>query len=354
MSKNYYEILGVDKSASKEEISKAFKKMSLKWHPDKWATGTDEEKKTAEEKFKEINEANSILSDDEKRRNYDMFGDPNGRAGGFSGFSDFDMSDWFGFGGFGKQPRNVKADDCHVEIDVTLSEVFNGGKREISYNKKTKCDECHGSGLGKDGKIETCPHCNGTGRIRNMQRHGYQTIIQESVCHHCHGQGKTIINPCSKCHGSGLMDTTVEDKIYIPVGIYDGATIVVRGIGCEASSERGETQNGDLYVTFNEVPHKTFKRNGNDIISEVELSICDAMCGCDVTVDCIDETKVKFKSPKITKEGRSFRFSNKGLKDPNNNNLRGDHIVIIKYKYPTEITEEQEKLLKEFDNLTKK
>lgn len=351
MPKNYYEILGVEKNATKEQISKAFKKMSLKWHPDRWATGTEEEKKTAEEKFKELNEAYSVLSDDEKRKNYDMFGDPNG----FGGFSDIDMSDWFGsFGGFGRQPRNVKADDCHVEIDVTLSEVFNGGKREISYNKKTKCNECHGSGLGKDGKIETCPHCNGTGRIRNMQRHGYQTIIQESVCHHCHGQGKTIINPCSKCYGTGLMDVTVTDAIYIPIGIYDGVTIAVRGAGCEASSERGETQNGDLYVTFNEVPHAVFARHGNDIVSEVELSICDAMCGCDVTVDCIDDTKVKFKLPKITKEGRSFRFSNKGLKDYNNKNLRGDHIVVIKYKYPTEISEEQEKLLKEFDKLEKK
>ena len=359
MSKNYYEILGVEKTATKEQISKAFKKLSLKWHPDKWATGTDEEKKIAEEKFKEINEANSILSDDEKRKNYDMFGDPNGRGGSFGGFdfSDFDMSDWFGsFGGFsGNQHRGpIKADDCYVDLDVSLSEIYNGAKRDVTYNKKGKCDKCNGSGLSENGKIETCPHCNGTGRIRNVQRMGYQTIVQEGVCYHCGGQGKKIINPCTKCHGSGMMDVSNTITVDIPIGTFEGATLKIVGKGCDASPERNESYNGDLYIRFHEIPHKDFERDGNNIISQIELSICDAMCGCECTVECIDDTKVKFKVPKITKEGRLFRFSGKGLKDPRNLHMRGDHIVVVKYKYPTEISEEQEKLLKDFDKLEKK
>ena len=354
MSKNYYEILGVEKTATKEQISKAFKKLSLKWHPDKWATGTDEEKKLAEENFKEINEANSILSDDEKRKNYDMFGNPNGRGGGFGGFdfSGFDMGDFFGdFGsGFG-QRRNKKADDCYVDVDVTLSEIYNGGKRDIIYNKKSKCNKCNGSGIGEGGKVETCPHCNGTGRLRNVTQMGYQTIIQEGVCHHCGGLGKTIINPCPECHGSGLSNKSETVTITIPIGIFDGESIVMKNYGCEASSTRNETQNGDLYITFHEVPHKEFERDGNNIISKIELSICDAMCGCDCTVDCIDGTKVRFKIPKITKEGHLFKFGGKGMKDPRNLHMRGDHIIVVKYKYPTEISKEQEKLLKDFDKL---
>ena len=356
MSKNYYEILGVEKNATKEQISKAFKKMSLKWHPDRWATGTEEEKKTAEEKFKELNEAYSVLSDDEKRKNYDMFGDPNGRGGGFGGFGDFDMSDFFsGFGGFGGFNRGpIKAKDCYVDIDLSLSEIYKGGKRDVTYNKKGKCDQCNGTGLGKNGKVETCPYCNGSGRIRNVQRMGYQTIVQEGVCHHCGGEGKKIIDPCTKCHGSGVMDISETVTIDIPIGAFEGATLKIDGKGCDASPERNETYNGDLYIRFHEVPHSKFERNGNNILSEIELSICDALCGTEVTVECIDETRVKFKTPKITKEGHLFRFSGKGLKDPQNNNKRGDHIVVVKYKYPTEISKEQEKLLKEFDKLEKK
>ena len=356
MSKNYYEILGVEKNATKEQISKAFKKKSLKWHPDRWATGTDEEKKTAEEKFKEINEANSVLSDTEKRKNYDMFGDPNGRSGGFGGFDDFhgfgfNMEDIFGnfHGNFGRKETVNKGNTCYADVSFTLKEAFNGANKEVTYFIKDKCDECNGSGLAHDGKRETCTHCNGSGTIKNVQRNGYMTYVQQSTCPHCNGKGSIITNPCTKCHGTGLKNKDEIANISIPKGISDGMQLIIKEAGDYPPN--GDGIRGDLIITFIQEEDDVFTRSGDNIITTLELNLYEALCGIDATVECIDGTKVKFKVPKLTQDGRLFRFGGKGMININNKTLRGDHIINVKYKYPTDINKRQEELLKDFSEI---
>lgn len=346
-SKNYYEILGLDKNASDKDISKAFKKMSLKWHPDRWSTGTDEEKKNAEEKFKEINEANSVLSDPKKRRNYDTFGDPNG---GGSIFDNMDMDDFFNpF--MQNRPRVVKGDNVEIIVNLTLEEIFNGGEKEINFTRKCVCSDCKGSGLSSKGKREFCPHCNGSGRIRNVSRNGYSTFIQEGICPHCNGVGQKIINPCKKCNGSGLSDVDEKTTIRIPVGVANGTALSIEGLG--SSPYNGEGINGDLIVHFREMKHPKFVRNGDDILSEIEINLVDALCGCEIQTETIEGTKIKFNISKLTKDNHVIKLSGKGMKHMRNQTYRGNHFINIKYKYPTTLTEKQIELLTEFNNIEK-
>lgn len=343
MKKNYYDILGVSKNATKKEISKAFKKLSLQWHPDKWINGTEEEKKNAEEKFKEINEANSILSDDKKRKNYDMFGSENID----NMFSQYANADDF-FSNF-RQHVVVKGRDKQVKVTVSLNEIYNGGTKKISYTVDEICPDCQGSGMSEKSIKNTCPHCNGLGKIRNISQNAFTTFIQESTCPHCSGNGYTISNPCEKCGGSGLHKVVKDIEINIPIGIFDNATIGYEGMG--NAIQNG--YNGDLIIIFKEEKHPIFDRHNDNIHSDLDVNICDALCGTEAIVDCIDGTKAKFKIPKLTDDGRVFKFANKGLKNIRNNNLRGDHIVTIRYIYPQNLTEEQEKLLKEFNEIEK-
>jgi molecular chaperone DnaJ len=349
MSKNYYEVLGVSKDCSENDIKKAFKKQSLKWHPDRWATGTDEEKKIAEDKFKEINEANSILSDPQKRKNYDMFGDPNGRPNIFDGM---DMDDFFNPFGRRSSQRINKGENAEVFVNLSLEEIFNGGAKTIKYFRKTICKDCNGTGLAHNGKREFCSHCNGSGRIRNVSRNGYSTYIQESMCPHCNGVGQRIINPCTKCNGSGLSNEECETLFTIPAGVPNGSSFVMEGAG--SAPYNGEGINGDLYIVVREIPHKEFKRSYNDIHSDIEINIVDALCGCEVTSNTIDGSTVKFNLGKLTKDGHTLKLSGKGMKDMKNPSYRGNHYITINYVYPTNLTEEQIKLLQEFNEIEKK
>jgi molecular chaperone DnaJ len=354
MSKNYYEILGVNKNATEKEIKKAFKQLSLKWHPDRWATASDAEKKEAEEKFKDINEAHSILSDKEKRQNYDNFGDPNGGPswsgmnwGGMGGFDDF-------FSSFNRGAHSYikKGDNAFAKVFVTLDEIYKGGKKTVTYERYNKCSHCDGKGYDENGLIETCPICNGSGRIRKTTRKGYSTFIQETICHNCKGVGYTIKNPCKECNGLGLKEVTENIDIDIPIGIYDKARISVGGMGSYPSSVNGgECVNGDLIIEFNEIKHDTYSRNGDDIMSTIKLNLYEALCGTEVILETIDGGKIKFKVPKLTKDGHVFRFAGKGLKSIMDNNHRGNHLVLVSYEYPTEIGEREEKLLKELCNV---
>ena len=345
--KNYYEILGIDKNATTEDIKKAFKKSSLKWHPDRWATGTDEEKKVAEEKFKEINEAHSILSDPQKKKNYDTYGDPNG---GGSIFDNMDMDDFFSpFRN--NDPRIVKGENIQTTVNVTLEEMFNGSKKTIKYQCKITCPDCNGSGLSSNGKREFCPHCNGTGRIRKVSRNGYSTFVQESVCHYCQGVGQKIINPCKKCNGSGLSYETKEITIDIPVGIFNGAAISMEGYG--SAPYDGKGINGDLIILFNEIKHPLFKRKDDDIYSEIELNIVDALLGTEIQSETIDGSKVKFNLSEITKDGHILKLTGKGMRNVRMPSHRGNHYITIKYKYPNNLSEKQIELLKEFNEIEK-
>lgn len=349
MSKNYYDILGVSKDCSESDIKKAFKKQSLKWHPDRWVTGTDEEKKNAEDKFKEINEANSILSDPQKRKNYDMFGDPNGRPNIFDGM---DMDDFFNPFGRRSSQRINKGENAEVYVNLSLEEIFNGGTKTIKYFRKTICKDCKGTGLSHNGKREFCSHCNGSGRVRKVSQNGYSTFIQESTCPHCNGVGQKIINPCAKCNGSGISNEESETVFTIPVGVPNGASFVMHGAG--SAPYNGNGINGDLYIIVKEVPHKEFKRNKNDIHSDVEVSIIDALCGCEITSNTIDGSTVKFKLGELTKDGHTLKLNGKGMKDMGSPNYRGNHYITINYVYPNDLTEEQKKLLQDFNEIEKK
>lgn len=347
MGKNYYDILGVKKDCNENDIKKAFKKQSLKWHPDRWATGTDEEKKIAEDKFKEINEANSILSDPQKRKNYDMFGDPNGRPNMFDGM---DMDDFFNPFGRRNSQRINKGENAEIHVNLTLEEIFNGGSKNVKYFRKAVCKDCNGTGLSHNGKREFCPHCNGSGRIRNVSCNGYATFVQETMCPHCNGIGQKIINPCTKCNGSGLFNEENEITFNIPAGVPNGASFVMDGAG--SVPYNGEGINGDLYITVREVPHSEFRRNNNDIYSEVDVSIIDALCGCDISTNTIDGSTVKFKLASLTKDGHVLKLSGKGMKEMRTYG-RGNHYVTINYVYPKNLTEEQIKLLQEFNEIEK-
>ena len=345
MAKNYYDILGLKKDCDENDIKKAFKKQSLKWHPDRWATGTDEEKKIAEDKFKEINEANSVLSDPQKRKNYDMFGDPNGGPNMFDGM---DMEDFFNpFKRHG--PRIVKGENVQTVVNITLEEMFNGGKKTVKYQRKTVCPDCKGTGLSHNGKREFCPHCNGSGRIRNISRNGYSTFVQETVCPHCQGVGQKIINPCNKCNGSGLSYETKEVTIDIPIGIFNNAAISMDGYG--SAPYDGKGVNGDLIIVFNEIKHPLFKRVDNDIYSDVEINMADALMGAEIQSETIDGTKVKFNLSQITKDGHIIKLTGKGMKDVRMQTNRGNHYITIKYRYPNKLTDKQIELLKEFNEI---
>lgn len=356
MAKNYYEILGVDKNASEKDIKKAFKKQSLKWHPDRWANASENEKKEAENKFKDINEAHSILSDKQKRQNYDNFGDPNGGPSwGGMNWGGMDFNDFFSShnpfnkGGF---TYLKKGDNAFVRVFVTLEEVYNGGKKNISYKRYNKCSNCNGMGHDESGTTETCPICNGTGRIRKTSRNGYSTFIQESACHNCKGLGFIIKNPCKECNGNGIVEVTENINIDIPIGIFNKAQISIEGMGsCPSTIGGKDGINGDLIVEFIETKHDIYTRNGDDIISELKLNLYEALCGTEIITNTIDGTKIKFKVPKLTKDGHVFRFANKGLKNVMDNNVRGSHMISVSYEYPSEIGEREEKLLKELCNI---
>lgn len=352
-NKNYYSVLGLDKNASDSDIKKAYRKMAAKYHPDKFATKSEQEKKEAEEKFKEINEANSVLSDPDKKRNYDQFGDPNGHSmnGGFDPFSDMDP---FGMGGFGfgnrfKQKQQVdKGENIEVVVEVTLEEVLKGVNKTISFNKKVACTHCKGTG-NTSGKLDTCPHCNGTGRLRQMKQEGYMTMINETVCPHCHGSGKISNGPkCNSCNGKGYETKKIEKTISIPKGVETGMATQAAGEGSD--SLRGGI-NGDLIIIFKVIEHPVFKRNGNDLVMNLELTLEEAWCGSKKEITCLDGSKINVTIPELTQYGKVLRVPNKGLVPLENkyySNGNGSLYLQVSYKTPKTISKKQKELLHEF------
>lgn len=342
--KDYYSILGVDRNASEDDIKKAYKKLCLQYHPDRWINATEEEKKEAEEKFKEINEANSILSDPEKKRNYDMFGKAEGFTDNGGGFSPFGahMSDIFEMfmnanGGFQSQAED---DFLSATVHLTLKEAYTGAQKNIKFKVKKPCQKCEGTG-SVNKQFTNCPHCNGTGKITktmNIGGNGYTKI--ETYCPHCHGTGKVPAEICPDCNGKGYVTEERTISLNFPSGI--------ENTYAQVQLDTGEILN----VTVQIEPNDGFIRRGNDIVSQIFLTLEEAWCGAEKEFVHIDGSKIKVKIPELTRYGERLTIPNKGFSN-GGNYLKGNLILLVQYIIPQKINKKQKDLLKEFYELEK-
>ena len=373
--KDYYAILGVDKNPSDEEIKKAYRKMAKKWHPD----ANPNNRKEAEEKFKEVGEAYSTLSDPQKRRMYDQFGSAaangnysgfngfngfNGGFGGFgggnytystSGFGGFDdvvddfVSSIFG-GGFGRSSRTSnpnsprKGNDLRYNVDVTFEEAFTGTHKEIVVNKNEKCDTCHGTGAKPGTSVQTCSKCHGTGKVKKAQSlAGFATIQTVVACDECRGTGKVIPNPCETCKGKGTVRKQVTLNVEIPAGINDDQTLVVQGKG-EPGVNGGPY--GDLYVTVRVKKSNIFTRNGDNVECIIPITITQATLGANIKVPTVTGEEEDFAIPDGTQSGTKFTLKNKGFRKIHSNSS-GDLIFTVQVQTPKKLTKEQRELFVE-------
>jgi len=359
MSKDYYETLGVSKGASKEEIKKAYKKLAKKYHPDLNKNDPD-----AEKKFKEVNEAASVLGNDQKRSQYDQFGadafkngggGAGGGAGGFSGFDfsgfgggggGFDFDDifetFFGGGGGGRRQTVKRGNDLRVDIDITLEEAAFGVKKKIKVTKKEKCEECDGKG---GTGIHTCEKCHGAGRIRQARRTPFGIFQTTTTCDECSGTGQTISKVCSKCGGSG---TTIEDKkieVEIPEGIEDGQRLRVHN---EGDAGYRDSASGDLYVVVHVKEHTYFERNGNDIHLEAPISFIQAALGDTIEIPTL-QGKAELKIPAGTQSGTTFKMKHKGIPYLHSYG-QGDQLVTVVVKVPEKLNSKQKKAIEALAN----
>ena len=360
--RDYYEVLGLKKGASEDEIKKAFKSMARKYHPD-----LHPDDKEAAEKFKEINEAYEVLSDSEKRARYDQFGhagvDPNygggAGAGGFGGFGGFgDVGDIFdsifggGFGGFGGGRSTAssanaphRGGDVNANVTIDFMEACKGAKKKMRVTHMVKCDQCSGTGADANTKTSSCTECHGQGSVRVNQRTPFGVISTTKVCPRCGGKGKIVTNPCSKCRGSGRQRVTTDIELKIPAGIDNGQILRVSGQG-DAGLNGGP--NGDLNVSVTVRPHELFPRSGNDIFCEIPISYAQAVLGDKVTVPTI-KGKVEYEIPEGTQSGTKFRLRGEGVKYLGRESY-GDQYVTVVVEVPKRLTKQQKELLKKFDD----
>ena len=361
--RDYYEVLGVSKSATDAEIKKAYRKLAMKYHPD-YNPGD----KDAEEKFKEVNEANEVLSDPKKRQMYDQYGfagvDPSyaaqngGGAGGFGGFGGdgVDLGDIFGdifgggFGGFGgassrqanpNAPR--KGQDIRVRITLSFDEAVHGCKKNITITRQQECTECHGSGCAAGSSPETCPDCGGRGQVNVQQRTPFGVISTTKTCTRCGGKGKIVEKPCQKCRGGGRVSKRRELEVNIPAGIDDRQVISVRGEGSMGSNGG---PSGDLHVSVFVRPHPFFEREGYNIWYDCKVNFVQAALGDSIMVPTIDG-KVKFDLPAGTQPGTVMSLKGKGIQYLNSRG-RGDQYIRIIVEVPKDLTAPQREALKNF------
>lgn len=364
--KDYYKILGIteeEKKLNGEEfnkvLSKKFRSLALQYHPDRHVNDTDAKKKEAEERFKEINEANAILSDTEKRRQYDNGGADfsdflkNFHGWGFGGspFSSFFHDSDFGFGGGGDSHGMavIKGDDVNVRVNITLDKAYKGGDMTVSYVKSVVCGHCNGTG-SNDGKTHECPHCHGTGMVRAETRRGNMIMQQIHPCSYCGGTGHVVTSPCGECGGTGLKKITVTETIQIPAGINSGMAFKISGLGSEAPNTGGERINGDLVVIVSIDEDKYFTRVDDiNVVHYDEVPFNEAMLGFKKTYKAVDGGEVEVNAPECTRDGKAFYFKGRGMPNVNGRRgERGDYAVVIKYKYPARLTDNQRKVLKEW------
>lgn len=351
--KGYYKILGVPENASPEEIKKKFRSEALRWHPDRWVNGTEEEKKTAEKNFKQLNEAYSVLSDKEKRQAYDMGMADYFNPGGFHGdpFEEFFKN----FGGRNRQQRQkpiIKGNPVQVSITLSMVEANTGVKKKIEIPIHKPCAHCNGNGLGKDGKIENCQYCGGSGVYRQTRMEGFMSMVTETTCPYCHGTGSHIVNPCTHCGGTGLeKNQTIEIfELDVPAGLAPGNTITIQGVGDYPPNGNGIR--GDCHITVNiEFPegYTVDYSFGRSVFYKLKVPFYDAILGCEKEVMLPDGTKKKIKLEEGTLNGKDFRFNNAGMKMMNGR-VPGDFIVEVEYTAPAKLTDKQKDIIKQFKN----
>ncbi|MBQ1464724.1 MAG: molecular chaperone DnaJ, partial [Ruminococcus sp.] len=360
--RDYYEVLGLQKGATEDEIKKAFRKKARENHPD-----LHPDDPSYVEKFQEINEANEVLSDPEKRARYDQFGhagvDPNygGGEGGMGGFGGFDMDDILGsiFGGFGFGGSSSRANsanaprrgsDIHENVTINFMDACNGKKHEVKINRMCTCEACKGTGADGGTSAEICPDCQGRGSVKTTQRTPFGAISSTKTCPHCGGKGKIITNPCPKCRGIGRVRLQKTVSIDIPAGIDDGQTIRLSGQG-DCGVNGGPS--GDLLLNIVVKSHPLFKREGYDIHCDIPVTYAEAVMGAEITVPTIDGD-VKYTISEGTQTGTVFRLKGKGVRKLHRTE-RGNQYVKIYVEVPKNLTKKQKELLKSFeDSLSEK
>lgn len=357
--RDYYEVLGVDKNATDDQIKAAYKKMAIKYHPDR-----NPDNKEAEEKFKEAAEAYDVLRDPQKRARYDQFG-PEGMSGA-GGFGEgMNMDDIFsafgdifgghggfgGFGGFGGQQRGYskprfKGNDQRLKVELDLSEISNGTTKKFKIKKNVKCDHCNGSG-SEDGKVDTCPTCHGSGYVVRTQRSLFGMMQTQSPCPDCHGEGTVIKNKCHCCYGEGIVAGEEIVEVKFPAGLQEGMVLTVEGKG---GAGRHNGVNGDLQIVIKEKPDATLIRDGNNLIYNLLLSIPMAALGCSVEVPTIDG-KAKIKIEPGTQPGTVLRLKGKGVPEVQgySRGMRGDEIINVSVYIPETLSKEEKEAMQKFD-----
>ncbi len=346
--RDYYEVLGVNKGATPDQIKSAYRKLAVKHHPDK-----NKGDKSAEEKFKEASEAYHVLSNSERKQNYDNFGHAafeNG-GGGRGGFGNFDFSSSFsdifedffgeGFGGGRRSRRsNNRGSDLRYDLSITLEESFTGKKQDIKFSTSEKCETCKGSGSKPGYDVDSCSMCGGHGQVRSSQ--GFFTVQQ--TCPQCSGPGEEIKNPCTSCSGQGKQQASKRISVTIPKGVDDGTRIRLAGKGEAGSRGAG---NGDLYLFINVYSHDLFKRSEENLFFECPISIADAALGTSIEIPTIDGGKAKIKIPSGTQSGKQFRLKGKGMPYMRGSGI-GDLYVQVNTEVPISLNKEQKELLEKF------
>ncbi len=350
MTKDYYKILGVSKGATKEEIKRAYKKLAKKYHPDV------NKSHDATEKFKELNEAASVLGDDNKRQHYDQSGTTaegfNGSGFDFSDFANFGFEDilnqFFGGGGRRRRYEPERGNNLLYELDINLEDAAFGATKSIVIPRLEKCSKCDGSGAKSRSDIVRCPDCNGSGYVRQERRTPFGYFSQTSICRKCGGEGRYIRDECSVCDGTGAVKKTRTIDVDIPKGAEDGLKLRISGGG--EAGERG-AEPGDLYVELHIAPHKIFEREGDDLNIEVPISFTQAALGSEIEVPTLDG-KVRLKIPPGTQTHTLFRMRGKGMPHFNGHG-RGNQNVRVIVQVPEKLNKKQKDLLKEFEKTNK-
>lgn len=357
--RDYYEVMGVPKNASEDEIKKAYRKLAKQYHPD-----LNPGDKDAETKFKEVNEAYEVLSDKDKRARYDQFGhagvDPSfgGGAGGdpFGGdpFGGVDLGDifssFFGGGGFGGGRRQAnpnaprRGSDTEAVLNISFEEAAKGCKKNITYSRIDTCAACNGSGAEKGTQPKTCPQCNGTGQVRISQRTPFGVVQTSRGCDRCGGTGKVIEHPCKDCGGTGRVKRQKTIEVTVPAGVDDDQVLQMGGLG-NAGANGGPA--GDLHVYVNVRPHPIFERKGNDVWCEMPITFTQAALGAEVTVPTLDG-RVSYQVHEGTQPGDIFKLRGKGIQNLNGRG-RGDQYIKVTIEVPKNLSQKQKEILKEFD-----
>lgn len=359
--RDYYEVLGVSKSASADEIKRAYRKKAKQYHPDM------NKEAGAEEKFKEVNEAYEILSDENKKAAYDRYGHAafsqggaGGGAGGFggfggAGFEDVDLGDIFGsfFGGGGSRRRRdtgpMRGEDRLMRLTIEFMEAIKGVKKDIKVTYDEQCSHCHGTGAQNPEDVQVCPTCQGRGTVQQQVRSPFGTVVTEAECPTCHGAGKTVKNNCTHCHGKGFVNKTVTVQLDIPAGIDSHQQLRVGGKGGRG---RNGGPNGDLFVEIQVRPHKYFVREGRNIHIEIPISVVDAVLGCEIDCPTVSGD-VKLKIPAGTQPNAVLRLKGKGVKDIRSDNY-GDQYVKVNIQIPTKLDREEKECFEKLRKGTKK